>query len=86
MPHGTYSCFSQVTYIEHCIAQDRLKAASRSVRRFGLKEEFPDVESMYRQKAVGRLLGKRLWTVASTFAGNDVSLQTLVLKQVRGFV
>ncbi|GAX84720.1 hypothetical protein CEUSTIGMA_g12142.t1 [Chlamydomonas eustigma] len=72
----------QVTYVEHCIAQDRLKAASRTVRRFGLKEEFPDVESMYRQKTVGRLLGKRLWSVASTFVGNEVSLQTLVLKQM----
>ncbi len=42
----------QVTYVEQCIAQDCLKAASRAVRQFGLRDEFPDVESMYRHKTV----------------------------------
>jgi hypothetical protein len=31
---------------------------------------------------VGRLLGKRLWSVAATFVGNDTELQAMVVRQV----
>ena len=37
---------TQVIYVEQCIAQDRLKCASKAVRQFGLRTEFPDVEQV----------------------------------------
>lgn len=39
-------CCCQVLYVEHCLAAERLKAAARAVRSFGLQEEFPDVEKV----------------------------------------
>ena len=71
----------QSVYVEQCIAQDRLKSAFIAVRTFRLEDEFPNVEGLYRQKTVARLLGKRLWAVASKVVGSDVSLQTMLLKQ-----
>ncbi|PNH06222.1 hypothetical protein TSOC_007411 [Tetrabaena socialis] len=61
----------QVVYVECCISADRLKAAARATRVFGLKQEFPDVESRYRRSAVVKLASKRVWAVAATFAGAD---------------
>jgi hypothetical protein len=34
----------QVTFVEACIAAERLKAAAKAVRALGLEEEFPNVE------------------------------------------
>jgi hypothetical protein len=68
--------------VEHCIAQDRLKAAFMAVRMFDLDDDFPNVERAYREKTVSRLLGKRLWAVASNIVGNDEGLKKMVLKQV----
>ncbi len=61
--------------MEQCIALDRLKAASRAVRAFSLKADFPDVEAMYRQRTLARLVQKRLWSVAATFVGSDPALR-----------
>ena len=60
------------------------KTAFIAVRTFGLEDEFPNVEGLYRQKTVTRLLGKRLWAVASKVVGSDVALQKMLLKQVGG--
>ena len=73
---------TQAMYVDQCLAQDRLKSAFQAVQNFGLVEEYPNVEAMYRQKTVGKLLGKRLWAVASKVVGNDVALQGMVIKQV----
>ncbi|KAG1680371.1 hypothetical protein FOA52_015462 [Chlamydomonas sp. UWO 241] len=70
----------QVLYVEQCIAQDRLKPASKAVRMFSLRSEFPDVESEYRTRSVGRLLAKRVWAVAAQQAGADAKLQELVVR------
>jgi hypothetical protein len=52
-----------------------LKPAARAVRQLQLGTEFPNVEAMYRQRSLSRLLTKRLWSVALSYAGNDGSLQ-----------
>lgn len=57
------------------MALDRLKPAARAVRQLQLGAEFPNVEAMYRQRSLSRLLTKRLWSVALSYAGNDGSLQ-----------
>jgi hypothetical protein len=62
-------------FVEACVAQDRLKPAARAVRVLGLTAEFPNIESLYRQRSLARLVGKRLWQVALSFVGSDVGLQ-----------
>ncbi|KAF6257473.1 hypothetical protein COO60DRAFT_1701845 [Scenedesmus sp. NREL 46B-D3] len=74
----------QVMFVEACVAQDRLKPAARAVRVLGLTAEFPNIESLYRQRSLARLVGKRLWPVALSFVGSDVGLQ--VCGAVEGLV
>lgn len=38
---------AQVMFVEHCLAANRLRAASRGVRAFKLQAEFPDVEKVW---------------------------------------
>lgn len=66
---------TQILFVEACVAQDRLKPAARAVRVLGLTAEFPNIESLYRQRSLARLVGKRLWQVALSFVGSDVALQ-----------
>jgi hypothetical protein len=65
----------QIMFVEACVAQDRLKSAARAVRVLGLTAEFPNIESLYRQRSLARLIGKRLWQVALSFVGSDAALQ-----------
>ena len=69
----------QVAFIEACISYDRLKSAAGAVKALGLVEEFPQVESMYRERSLERLMNKQQWAVALKFVGKDKDLQ------VRGF-
>lgn len=57
------------------MALDRLKPAARAVRQLQLSAEFPDVEALYRQRSLTRLMSKRLWAVAQSYAGKDTDLQ-----------
>jgi hypothetical protein len=61
------------------VALDRLKPAARAVRQLKLGAEFPNVEALYRQRSLARLVGKRLWPVALSYAGSEVSLQVCAL-------
>ncbi|GIL53333.1 hypothetical protein Vafri_8955 [Volvox africanus] len=72
----------QVVFVETCIAADRLKAAARATRMFGLKAEFPDIEARYRRAALFKLASKRVWEVAATFAGSDGAMQMELLQQM----
>ncbi|KAK9829035.1 hypothetical protein WJX72_003549 [[Myrmecia] bisecta] len=72
----------QVAFIEHCLAFDRLKEASKAVRHLGLQQEFPDVEQMYRQRSLARLVDKGLWSVAATFVGEDEAYQEQLVKSM----
>jgi hypothetical protein len=47
----------------------------------GLTAEFPTIESLYRQRSLARLVGKRLWQVALSFVGSDVALQVSCLQE-----
>lgn len=67
--------FVQVEFIEACVALDKLKPAARAVRQLGLQAEFPNIEALYRQRSLARLVGKRLWSVALSFVGSDAALQ-----------
>ena len=40
------------------------------------------MEDAYRCKTVAKLASKRLWSVAATFVGDDVALQTGLLRQM----
>ncbi|WIA30602.1 hypothetical protein OEZ86_000682 [Tetradesmus obliquus] len=72
----------QILFVEACVAQDRLKPAARAVRVLGLTAEFPNIESLYRQRSLARLVGKRLWQVALSFVGSDVALQTQLVRDM----
>ncbi|GIL89052.1 hypothetical protein Vretifemale_16942, partial [Volvox reticuliferus] len=72
----------QVVFVEACIAADRLKAAARATRMFGLKAEFPGIEARYRRAALSKLASKRVWEVAATFAGSDAAMQMELLQQM----
>lgn len=65
----------QVAFVEACVTLDRLKPAARAVRQLRLAAEFPNIEGLYRQRSLGRLMSKRLWPVALSYVGNDVTLQ-----------
>lgn len=65
--------------MEACVALDRLKPAARAVRQLGLQAEFPNIEALYRQRSLARLVGKRLWSVALSFVGSDTALQVICL-------
>lgn len=54
---------------------DRLKPAARAVRQLRLAAEFPNIEGLYRQRSLSRLMTKRLWPVALSYVGNDAALQ-----------
>eukprot|EP00775_Hariotina_reticulata_P004540 gene4540-4792_t len=72
----------QVAFVEACVALERLKPAARAVRQLGLTAEFPNIESLYRQRSLARLVGKRLWQVALSFVGSDTPLQTQLVQDM----
>lgn len=77
MPRLSVACAAalQVSFVEVCVALDRLKPAARAVRQLQLAAEFPNVEALYRQRSLARLMNKHLWPVALSYAGSDASLQ-----------
>jgi hypothetical protein len=70
-----YPAVLQVAFVEACVTLDRLKPAARAVRQLHLAAEFPNIEGLYRQRSLSRLMSKRLWPVALSYVGNDVALQ-----------
>lgn len=40
-----------------------------------LLQTFPDIDDMYKQRTLTRLLEKEQWAVAATFAGQDIQCQ-----------
>ncbi|EFJ45282.1 hypothetical protein VOLCADRAFT_118385, partial [Volvox carteri f. nagariensis] len=72
----------QVIFVETCISADRLKAAARATRLFGLRAEFPDIEARYRRAALSKLTSKRVWGVAAAFVGGDAAMQLELLQQM----
>ena len=42
---------------------------------FALLQTFPDIDEMYKQRTLTRLLEKEQWAVAATYAGQDVQCQ-----------
>lgn len=77
--HTTLS--QQISFVEACVALDRLKPAARAVRQLHLAAEFPNVEALYRQRSLSRLISRRLWSVAQSYAGNDVTLQVVAVER-----
>eukprot|EP00798_Chlamydomonas_sp_ICE-L_P015011 gene15011-21079_t len=69
-------------YVSECIDQDRLKFACKAVRMFNLQESFPTVEADFNKANISKLVRKRLWSVASSRVGNDIELQTLLLREM----
>jgi hypothetical protein len=65
----------QVEFIKACVGYDRLKSAASAVKNLGLLEEFPEVESKYRERSLERLMNKQQWAVALKFVGQDKGLQ-----------
>eukprot|EP00879_Flechtneria_rotunda_P029008 GHRR01031259.1.p1 GENE.GHRR01031259.1~~GHRR01031259.1.p1 ORF type:complete len:747 (+),score=261.21 GHRR01031259.1:313-2553(+) len=72
----------QVMFVEACVELNRLKAAARAVRQLGLATEFPNVDALYRQRSLSRLVNRRLWQVALSFVGNDMPLQTQLVQDM----
>eukprot|EP00878_Enallax_costatus_P036497 GHUV01040991.1.p1 GENE.GHUV01040991.1~~GHUV01040991.1.p1 ORF type:complete len:193 (+),score=43.24 GHUV01040991.1:458-1036(+) len=75
-------CCRQIEFVEACVALDKLKPAAKAVRQLGLQAEFPNIEALYRQRSLARLVGKRLWSVALSFVGNDTVLQTTLVRDM----
>ena len=70
----------QVVLVEHCVEADDLKQGVAAGRRFGILESaFPGLERAYKRRTVGRLAGKRQWSVAAAVAGEDAELQARLL-------
>ena len=42
---------------------------------FAVLQTFPDIDEMYRQRTLTRLLEKEQWAVAATYAGQDTQCQ-----------
>ena len=42
---------------------------------FALLQTFPDIDEMYKQRTLTRLLEKEQWAVAATYAGQDTQCQ-----------
>ena len=40
-------------------------------------QTFPDIDGMYKQRTLTRLLDKEQWEVAAIYAGEDVQCQVL---------
>jgi hypothetical protein len=72
--------FPQIAFVEACVALDRLKPAARAVRQLQLASEFPNIEALYKQRSLSRLMQKRLWSVALSYAGNDTMLQAALVQ------
>lgn len=43
-----------------------------------LLQTFPDIDEMYKQRTLTRLLEKEQWAVAATYAGQDVQCQVFI--------
>ncbi len=69
-------------YIQQCIQRGRLEEASRLTRAWNLYAEFPDVGRMAAHRCLARMMDKKLWGVASTFAANDQALQTTLVSML----
>eukprot|EP00873_Tetraselmis_striata_P027358 jgi/Tetstr1/447622/TSEL_034983.t1 len=65
-----------------CLHHDRLKEAASLVRKWGLKQEFPDTERQYKVRSMGKLMDRQLWDVAVSFAGEDAEMQRGLLRRM----
>ncbi|KAI8465202.1 MAG: ribonuclease H-like domain-containing protein [Monoraphidium minutum] len=72
----------QVEFVQACLELGRLKPAAKAVRALGLQKEFPDVEALYREHSLRRLMERRLWQVALSYVGQDARLQALLLGEM----
>ncbi|KAL0026716.1 hypothetical protein WJX79_006852 [Trebouxia sp. C0005] len=76
----TLPCSFQIGLINHCVNVDRLKEAVRLVRHLKLQQTFPDIDDMYKQRTLARLIEKEQWAVAATYAGQDKNCQEQVVR------
>ncbi|KAL0033286.1 hypothetical protein WJX77_001863 [Trebouxia sp. C0004] len=75
LPHSL-----QIGLINHCVNVDRLKEAVKLVRHLKLQQTFPDIDEMYKQRTLARLIEKEQWAVAATYAGQDKNCQEQVVR------
>ncbi|KAG6613719.1 Exonuclease mut-7 [Phytophthora cinnamomi] len=68
--------------VDEAIATQDVKRAHRIVYKFGLQEEFPDIDLLYCHDGLMKLIERHRWQMALSFAGNDTSLQKLLFEHV----
>ena len=51
------------------------KVPLQTCMMFVLMQTFPDIDEMYKQRTLARLLEKEQWAVAATYAGQDLQCQ-----------
>eukprot|EP00191_Tetraselmis_sp_GSL018_P019951 CAMPEP_0177579826 /NCGR_PEP_ID=MMETSP0419_2-20121207/1187_1 /TAXON_ID=582737 /ORGANISM="Tetraselmis sp., Strain GSL018" /LENGTH=463 /DNA_ID=CAMNT_0019068559 /DNA_START=75 /DNA_END=1464 /DNA_ORIENTATION=+ len=82
LAEGTEEAAARRQLVSSCIAHGRLKEASGFVRQWGLQAEFPGVERKYKVRSMEKLMGRQMWDVAASFAGDDSGLRELLLKRM----
>ena len=72
----------KIEFVATCLAMDRhsyLRAGFRTVKRFNLYEEFPDIKKQYWESSIDRMVSKGAFEAALKHAGDDVHFQERVV-------
>eukprot|EP00045_Choanoeca_perplexa_P013912 m.160153 g.160153 ORF g.160153 m.160153 type:complete len:986 (+) comp16495_c0_seq5:98-3055(+) len=68
--------------IQLLLERDQLKMASKAVARLGLKEAFPDVEQLHRQRKMVGFIEKGMIELAASIACKHPALQQQLVRQL----
>ncbi|KAE9338940.1 hypothetical protein PR003_g11260 [Phytophthora rubi] len=68
--------------VDEAIAVQDVKRAHRIVYKFGLQEDYPDIDLLYCHDRLMKLIERQRWQMALSFAGNDTSLQKLLFEHM----
>ncbi|KAE9230162.1 hypothetical protein PF002_g13103 [Phytophthora fragariae] len=68
--------------VDEAIAVQDVKRAVRVVYKFGLQEDYPDIDLLYCHDGLMKLIERQRWQMALSFAGNDTSLQKLLFEHM----
>ena len=72
----------KIEFVATCLAMDRhsyLRAGFRTVKRFNLYEEFPDIKKQYWESSIDRMVTKGAFEAALKHAGDEVHFQERVV-------
>ncbi|KAF0718763.1 Aste57867_1496 [Aphanomyces stellatus] len=71
-----------ISVVNMATEKQELKRAHRYIHQFGFQEDFPEIESLFRQEALDKLCLQRKWAIAANFVGNNTTLQVELFKKL----